>query len=1073
MATCNFFNTAKGCSRGTSCRFSHEAADPTRQPVAPRTNAGQTNPERSELQQWIFMIPRPQTQGRPLAKQLPTFFAKALHLARKDDASSQEVILKLASDGGLQRISELVEIVEDPDNARGPAQRLVFNKLLLPLFELMSLPSIKRSYILEAPLATLLTYCFGIGGRRAAVIFDFTLKAIDNMLNGDDVGTTSTALHAALSVFADIAATNGTATISTQLQDLANRFQACVDQWKGRAGMPSFCHLTLQKIDNLMNTVRRRFEHGDSIPELKASTSVTTNKAKFVIERDLPGTLSKLGPRHDNDFADIKKIRILPTASEVQSVRPEYLPTTDTSEHHLPGLQGLLDRHFRLLREDTVGQLRDAVSLEFNNARGIQMQGKQSQHVRTSVYENAALRDFRYHKSRGLDLLYEFAQPKAAASAKTAKARKDWWQSSRRLQDGALVCILDTQGTPIYCSVATIGIPDPENTWKAVHDLPPNCNVFAHADRATVMLSVVDLDDRTLELALAGFINGHGRAAETLIEFPGILLASFRPTLKALQAMSGVNSVPFADILAPQEAIEEEYRTVTPPAYTAGNFRYGLSSIVGKDSVLTLSTSEKFDTSQLLSQSSLDPAQADALVSALSRRLALIQGPPGTGKSYTGTALIKVLLENQVKAQLGPIICVCYTNHALDQLLVHLVESKVDKVVRIGGRSKEAALEDVNLRSITQKISLTKVEKHQNWQARQQVDEHIKMLNDLAKQYVNAQSTEYLRTFLESNYPHRAAELFAHEHVDDDGWQNVRHKLRNPVHDWLSIRRSPNDAAVRPIRQLQHVPLMSMSQGERVALWQSWIIEMREIVGDRLAQTQDSFVDIRDQLEDTRREIDLRALSEAKVIGVTTTGLARITELLGRLNSKVLICEEAGEVLEAHTLITLLPSIEHMILIGDHLQLRPRIQNYSLQSENRAGAQYSFDMSLFERLVSPPHDESASKVPYSTLETQRRMHPSIAELVRSTLYPRLQDADSVDDYPSVSGMRRRLFWLDHRHLEARAEQDQIMATSHSNDYEVSMTVGLVNHLVKQGTYHPNDIAILTPVSCIYQSQDLH
>ena len=62
----------------------------------------------------------------------------------------------------------------------------------------------------------------------------------------------------------------------------------------------------------------------------------------------------------------------------------------------------------------------------------------------------------------------------------------------------------------------------------------------------------------------------------------------------------------------------------------------------------------------------------------------------------------------------------------------------------------------------------------------------------------------------------------------------------------------------------------------------------------------------------------------AKVVGVTTSGLARNLNLLRRLPSKVLLCEEAGEVLEAHLLTALLPSIEHAILIGDHEQLRPK-----------------------------------------------------------------------------------------------------------------------------------------------------
>lgn len=41
--------------------------------------------------------------------------------------------------------------------------------------------------------------------------------------------------------------------------------------------------------------------------------------------------------------------------------------------------------------------------------------------------------------------------------------------------------------------------------------------------------------------------------------------------------------------------------------------------------------------------------------------------------------------------------------------------------------------------------------------------------------------------------------------------------------------------------------------------------------------------------------------------------------------------EEAGEVFEAHILASLAPTTEHLILIGDHEQLRPKPQLYALQ----------------------------------------------------------------------------------------------------------------------------------------------
>ena len=52
------------------------------------------------------------------------------------------------------------------------------------------------------------------------------------------------------------------------------------------------------------------------------------------------------------------------------------------------------------------------------------------------------------------------------------------------------------------------------------------------------------------------------------------------------------------------------------------------------------------------------------------------------------------------------------------------------------------------------------------------------------------------------------------------------------------------------------------------------------------------------QLSALRSEYNKRILETADVIGLTTTGLARNASLLHFVNSKTLICEEAGEVLE-------------------------------------------------------------------------------------------------------------------------------------------------------------------------------
>lgn len=55
---------------------------------------------------------------------------------------------------------------------------------------------------------------------------------------------------------------------------------------------------------------------------------------------------------------------------------------------------------------------------------------------------------------------------------------------------------------------------------------------------------------------------------------------------------------------------------------------------------------------------------------------------------------------------------------------------------------------------------------------------------------------------------------------------------------------------------------------------------------------------------------------------MTTTGAAKFRTLLQEVRPLLVIVEEAAEVLEAHTITTLSQSCQHLILIGDHQQVR-------------------------------------------------------------------------------------------------------------------------------------------------------
>lgn len=63
---------------------------------------------------------------------------------------------------------------------------------------------------------------------------------------------------------------------------------------------------------------------------------------------------------------------------------------------------------------------------------------------------------------------------------------------------------------------------------------------------------------------------------------------------------------------------------------------------------------------------------------------------------------------------------------------------------------------------------------------------------------------------------------------------------------------------------------------------------------------------------------DKKFLNEKQVIGMTATFAARQSRMLQMLDSKIMMIEEAGEILNASNLALLHKDIEHLILIGDH-----------------------------------------------------------------------------------------------------------------------------------------------------------
>ncbi|KGO77908.1 Zinc finger, CCCH-type [Penicillium italicum] len=1046
---------ARGNCQWKNCKYAHVSHGESRSPKTPnsqiqrpeplpRRDRGLPNAEKA-FRAWQGSIPLRSVVIRPSSGKKTTIFRKARELIESDASIRQEVIRTLASEDGLRLVLDLVQ--ENFEDMDASTRDLIFKTQVLPFLETVSNPEVISSLVLEQAVGTIYNVLFGIDGSRAARWLNF----ICGVLEVDTTNEGSAMLlEASLRTFSRIADLNSTAHIQDCLHAVAQRFETVFTSMNNKSGMSSRLYQSRLHLDRLL----QRMETGKSLPtgtpekKVKNESNVT-----FVASRETPGG------RHNNDFDDICQIKIMPSFEEIRSARGEYLPVNNPLQWHINGIDGLLDRNFRLLREDTVGQLRDAIHHELSP------RAQQSQ-LRKFVYPKSLVVNLEFNWLSGLYFEVDFPQP-AAVTNYTPIAREMWWQNSKRLQPGALVCLIIQKDVVLFCTVTHRDMSPRrkrDNVPPQDHVPPQNRaeprTLWKSSTRGSVTLILVDSRYTNTQVVLDLFTPK--KPIMSLVEFPGVILPAFEPALQALQSMKATQNLPFSELFVPWAFEDFNISDMAPPLYASQpGFAFNLRCLMKDDTNFYVRVNQPSDVKYVQDHSTLDNAQAHALISCLKRKLGLIQGPPGTGKSYTGVALVKVLLANKeaARGKLGPILCVTYTNHALDQLLEALLDNKVtSQIVRIGSQSKSERLERFNLQTVSKDTARTKMEKKERWSTAERLslcEDDFRAL-DLKKEVPIAR----LKSYVQRTDPDHHDQLFSL--VQEDGFLGV--KTDNPqttINSWLDSAAKDN-ARARPVDQLQNINVFEMSRKERQNLYSRWCRDCRAEIDESVRQIISSHKAAKQGYDSVQDEMHLRCLAQADVIGATTAGLARRLDMFRRLPCKFMLCEEAGEVLESHLLTAFIPSVEHAILIGDQQQLRPQVQNYDLSSENpRGGAQFSLDISLFERLVSSNKSPMDCGAPFSTLETQRRMHPSIARLIRETLYPKLKDDPSVSEYPEIMGMRKRLFWLDHRQREGGSDADA-MSTSHWNSHEIDMTVSLVNHLIQQGEYKHGDIAVLTP-----------
>lgn len=496
----------------------------------------------------------------------------------------------------------------------------------------------------------------------------------------------------------------------------------------------------------------------------------------------------------------------------------------------------------------------------------------------------------------------------------------------------------------------------------------------------------------------------------------------------------------------------------------------------------------------------LDGTQWAALEQILTKKLSIVQGPPGTGKTFVSVVALKIMLVN-MKPSDPPIFIAAQTNHALDQLLTHIASFEKN-YIRLGARSTDFEIKKRTLFNVRQKESTATIQGSVLGSARRKYRSLVVFISELLQvfnqedgmsplpsslffkygvltedQYesldkgaqgwirpgadetidplvawIGDEWTEFQVQYSKENFGfsedeidleyEQLKELEAEQGVEEDDYEGLKGQF-NIIRDGFCGRESGSMSDATAQEYLKCVDLWKIPPKARGSVYNV----LRKLTLEKISLELRKLLAIYDvnceDLQIGKWERDHTILRNAKVIGMTTTGLSKYRPLLSSLNPRTILIEEAAEVIEAPISVASFNTLQQLILVGDHKQLKGHCSVQDLEGEP-----FYLDISMFERLVQ-------NEMKYTTLKRQRRMAPEIRRLL-TPIYGELQDHPSVQQRPGVPGMGDyRSFFFSH----TWPENSDSMA-SKFNEIEAQMVVGFYAHLVLNGV--PVDkITVLT------------
>ncbi|KAL5386844.1 hypothetical protein DPSP01_003862 [Paraphaeosphaeria sporulosa] len=745
-----------------------------------------------------------------------------------------------------------------------------------------------------------------------------------------------------------------------------------------------------------------------------------------------------------------------------EELRPNKVEGNYESKEEYLGTQ------YDLLREDAIRPLRQAVEEVRKDPWRDESDYPPSSGI--GIYEPVYLKAVQF-SFRGLSAKVAFSLSRVKKLIR--------WSQSKRLITGTLVALSpadDAFQDPSKCLLAIVGA----RPLTAVEsNNPPEIDLFF------VEPEQYDWDPARKWI---------------MVESRSSFFEASRHTLLALQHM-------MREPFPLSEHLVNAQKEVEPPEYVRLSPHTDLSPLVSLDEADRFQDVNILQEWPSGDNLTLDSSQSKALNRIMTKKLAIVQGPPGTGKTYVSVVALQTMLQN-MRGEDPPIIVTCQTNHALDQLLRHIAEFEPN-FIRLGGQTKDqdkikkrtlykvrstfvqpkipgsrknratSALRQlaakmqlllvpfekapdkgpldhrllVKLGLLTEKQATSLEVDTESVMGIPQTTPSIQMEQWLGRCLERCdhpyQPDDFGMPYEEEDFEAEQIKEIEAEAVARDDDEDIE-ALRGPISAICDNFRGLKGGSLRTIADVQKrldktddlttVPLPDRGAIYNYLLRKAKQIVLREFRG--LAKQYSEQVHLK---KIGQWEEDQGILLNQRVIGMTTTALSKYRALISSLRPRVVLIEEAAETLEAPVTAACFPTLEHLVLVGDHRQLRPHCNVHDLEA-------YNMNVSLFERLVS-------NNIEHDTLRRQRRMIPEIRRLLQPIYGDKLKDFPSVlseNNRPAVEGMGGvNSFFFTHDWPESRDNNH-----SAKNEHEAAMIVEFFDYLVLN-RIDPEKITVLT------------